>query len=311
VIALRVSRRNAFVAAAGWVAAADWRCGAEGETDPPVVARRGAARAHRVFPIYRDLARFLGDPDPDRSAALSRALDSRHAAALTAYGPGFEEYLLDQLAELGPADAAWAAAADTAGVVQQVRTGLERARTLLGTGESPAAFLIFSRRFDGRADGRNIFFGVNRFGAERLRDQVALLTAHEYNHIVRARVGPFTTLLDAVVAEGLATACSALAEPGRPVRDYLLFSRAQHAWFTPERLALLWQDFRRDARSTDPGARARYLEGGSRGPHGAPPRSGYLLGDLIVGAWLARGASIARLTRMPTAELWTGSGYAR
>jgi uncharacterized protein YjaZ len=166
-----------------------------------------------------------------------------------------------------------------------------------------------SRRFDGRTDGRDIFVGVNRIGAPGLRERVRLLTAHEYNHIVRAGAASFETLLDAVVAEGLATVCSELVEPGRAPWEYLLFTRAQYAWFTPDRCAALWAVLVRMAESTDGAVRSAFLEGGSPGPGGAPPRSGYYLGREIVRAWRERGTSIAALTRMTTADLWAGSGH--
>ena len=311
VVALRVSRRNAFAAAAGWVASSAW-CGASdaGVDDAAKVLPALARDTGRVFLLYRDLARFLADPDPDRQAALCRALGDRLAPVSAAYGSGLIEYLLDQTAGLGPADAVWAAAADAADVPGQVRDGLRRARSLLKADESADVFLIFSRRFDGRTDGRRIFLGVDRFGTERLRGGVALLTAHEYNHIVRARHASFATVLDAVVAEGLATLCSALAEPGRPPWEYLLFTPTQFAWFTPERLARLWTVLSADRDALDPARRSRYLDGGCPGPHGAPPRSGYELGRRIVQAWLERGVSIATLTRMPADQIWAGSGYA-
>lgn len=317
VVALRVSRRNAFAAAAGWVAAsarpaADWRCGGTDAHQAIAAGDAGAAAGRgRVFVLYRALARFLRDPDPDRRAAMTRALGRRLRLATAAYGRDLVDYLLDQVEGLGPEAARWAAAADAADVPGQVRNGLARARALLAADADPAVFLIFSRRFDGRADGRCIFFGVDRFGTDRLRDQVALLTAHEYNHIVRAQVAPFATLLDAVVAEGLATACSALAEPGRPLADYLLFPPEQLTWYTPERLAQLWADLAAAAGSRSPTRRSAYLHSGCPGPHGAPPRSGYVLGYLIIRAWLERGASIAALTRMPTAAIWAGFGRMR
>lgn len=264
----------------------------------------------RIFPLYRRLAGFLTDPVPDRRAAIRRALGDAYRPAAAAYGPGLVDYLLDQMSGLGPADAIWAAAADRAGVSEQVRQGLARARALLAAVQSPPVFLMFSRRFDGRSDGRNIFLGVDRFGEERLRDQVGLLAAHEYSHIVRAAVAPFSTLLDAIIAEGLATACSELVMPGLRPADYLLYPPGQIAWYTAERLAPLWADLGRNPVDTSPARRARYLEGGVGGPFGAPPRSGYYLGYLIARAWLGRGISIARLTRMHSAELWLGSGYA-
>ena len=316
VVALRVSRRRAF-AAAGWAAASGWAVAdgrPPGDADmprlAPVSVPPAAAGTDRVFVLYRDLARFLRDPDPDRRAALRRALGGRHAAARAAYGAGLDDYLLDQVAGLGPAAARWSRLADAANVRGQVRDGLTRTRALLGADETPAVFLIFSRRFDGRTDGRNIFFGVDRFGHERLRGGVALLTAHEYNHIVRARSASFRTLLDAVVAEGLATACSELADPGRPLWEYLLFTPAQFAWYTPERLACLWAELGADLGAVDAARRSRYLDGAVAGPHGAPPRSGYYLGYLIVRAWLERGAPIAALTRMSASKIWAGSGYA-
>ena len=312
-VALRVSRRTAFVAAAGWVAAP-----ARGDLDgqaggidlpvsPPLPPVKSASQ---VFVLYRDLARFLRDPDRHRRRALRRALRSRQAAAaLAVYGEGFEDYLLEQTSGLGAADAVWAMRADAAGVPEQVHSGLARARALLAADETPAVYLIFSRRFDGRTDGRAIFLGVDRFGTERLRDGVALLTAHEYNHIVRARAASFGTLLDGIIAEGLATACSELAEPGRPLEEYLLFGGAQLDWFTRERLALLWNDLAADAAAGDVARRRAYLDGAQAGPHGAPPRSGYYLGYLIVRAWLERGVPIATLTRMPAVDVWRGSGY--
>lgn len=309
-VALRVSRRTAFVAAAGWVTApgwADtdgWSCGVSPAPSPDTTpAARSPGRA-RVFVLYRDLACFLRDPDPDRPAALRRALGRRHASARAAFGPGLESYLLEELAGLGPHDAAWAERADAADVPGQVRGGLARARSILAGDESPAVFLIFSRRFDGRTDGRSIFFGVDRFGDERLRDGVSLLAAHEYNHIIRARIASFRTLIDGIVAEGLATACSELTEPGRPPHDYLLFSPEQMRWFTSDRLATLWTGLASDPTSTDPLKRRDYLDGGSAGPCGAPPRAGYYLGYLLVRRMLDRGASIADLTRMPALELW-------
>jgi hypothetical protein len=306
----RVSRRNAFAVAAGWVAApprggSGWGCGGTDVEQPQGSAPdvREASSAGRVFVLYRALAAYLRDPDTDRVAALKRALGRRLVPAAAAYGPNLVQYLVEQTAGLGPHDAIWADAADAADVPRQVRDGLARARRLLDADAAPPVFLIFSRRFDGRADGRSIFFGVDRFGAERLRDQVALLTAHEYHHIVRARVAPFTTLLDAVVAEGLATACSALSDPGRPLADYLLFAPGQLDWYTPARLRRLWAALAADAASRDPLRRAAYLHGGCAGPYGAPPRSGYYLGYLIVRDRLARGASIADLTRMPTRQV--------
>ncbi|MGH2604053.1 MAG: DUF2268 domain-containing putative Zn-dependent protease [Dehalococcoidia bacterium] len=313
----RVSRRTAIVAAAGWVAApgwaeADgWRCEAPGDAVEPRETAPVVAGRDRVFVLYRELARFLRDPDPDRAAALRRALGSRQAQrARVTYGDGLEEYLLEQTAGLDPEDARWATLADAAAAPAQVRAGLARGRALLDADESPAVFLIFSRRFDGRTDGRRIFFGVDRFGVERLRDQVALLTVHEYNHVVRARATSFATLIGGVVAEGLATACSELAEPDRPLRDHLLFSPAQFGWYTPERLAQLWTDLSAAPFSTDPERRRAYLDGGQPGPCAAPPRSGYYLGYLLIRRLLARGASIATLTRTPAAEIWSWSGDA-
>jgi hypothetical protein len=318
-VASRVSRRAALAAAAGWVAAPvapvrtdaeSWRRDTE---DAPLPAPGGRGRgdgAERVFLLYRDLARFLRDPSPDRAAALRRALGPRLGPAAAAYGEGLEEYLLEQCAGLSPADADWARPADAADVAGQVREGLARARLLLAARESPAVFLIFSRRFDGRTDGRSIFFGVDRFGLDRLTDSVGLLTAHEYNHVVRARAASFATLLGGVVAEGLATACSELAEPGRPLHDYLLYSPAQLAWFTPARLARLWADLAAHPASTDAGRRRAYLDGATRGPFGAPPRGGYYLGYLLVRAHLRQGVPLARLTRMSSEEIWLGSGYA-
>jgi uncharacterized protein YjaZ len=163
---------------------------------------------------------------------------------------------------------------------------------------------MYSRRFDGRTDGRRIFFGVDRFGADRLRDQVSLLTVHEYNHVVRARSASFRTLIDGIVAEGLATACSELAEPGRPLHDYLLFTPEHLAWFTPERLEVLWSDLAAGPLSDDPDRRRAYLDGGRIGPGGAPPRGGYYLGYLLVRRLLDRGASIADLTRAPSLDIW-------
>jgi hypothetical protein len=86
-VVLRVSRRTAFVAAAGWVAAPGWADAGEwacGGPDTSLSERALPGTAHsraRVFVLYRDLARFLRDPDPDRAAALRRALGRRHAAA--------------------------------------------------------------------------------------------------------------------------------------------------------------------------------------------------------------------------------------
>jgi len=312
-VASRVSRRSALVAAAGWVAA-PVRPEGDGPADDAAgadAAPADAGGAGRVFLLYRGLARFLRDPAADRGAALRRALGPDLAAAEAAYGEPLHDYLLEQTAGLTAADAAWAQRADAADVAGQVRRGLARARALLAADESPPVFLIFSRRFDGRTDGRAIFFGVDRFGAERLRDAVALLTAHEYNHVVRARAASFRTLIGGVVAEGVATACSELAEPGRPPHDYLLYSPAQLAWFTPERLARLWADLAADPTSTDAARRRAYLDGATRGPFGAPPRAGYYLGYLLVRRWLRRGVPIARLTRMPAEEIWAGSGHAR
>ena len=315
-VASRVSRRAALAAAAGWVAApvrADGDSCRHDAEETWVDARSGRASgdgAGRVFLLYRDLARFLRDPDQDRRAALRRALGPRLGPAAAAFGSGLEDYLLEQSAALSPADAEWARRADAADVVGQVRDGLSRARMLLAARDAPAVFLIFSRRFDGRTDGRSIFFGVDRFGLDGLTDCVALLTAHEYNHVVRARVASFDTLIGGIVAEGLATACSELAEPGRPLHDYLLYSPAQLAWFTPPRLARLWADLAAAPAGTDPDRRRAYLDGATRGPFGAPPRSGYYLGYLLVHGWLQRGDSLARLTRLPSEEIWFGSDYA-
>lgn len=309
-VALRVSRRTALVAAAGWVAAPnradadEWACGGpDASLAEPAPPPQGSSRT-RVFVLYRDLARYLRDPDPNRTAALRRALGRRHAAARAAYGAGLDEYLLDELAGLGPEDAAWALHADAADVPGQVRAGIARARAVLVVDDSPAVFLIYSRRFDGRTDGRRIFFGVDRFGADRLRDQVSLLTVHEYNHVIRARSASFRTLIDGIVAEGLATACSELAEPGRPLHDYLLFTPEHLTWFTPERLVSLWSDLAADPLSHDPIRRRAYLDGGCIGPGGAPPRSGYLLGYLLVRRMLDCGVSIAELTRTPAMTIW-------
>jgi len=178
------------------------------------------------------------------------------------------------------------------------------ALALLEAEERPPVFLVLSRRFDGRTDGRRIFFGVNRFGAARLREGVALLAAHEYNHVVRARHASFETLLGGIVAEGLATVCSELAEPGQPLHRYLLFPPRALARFTPERLALLWRDLAAAPFSADPRRRRAYLEGGQTGPFGAPPRSGYYLGYLLIRRRMARGQTLAALTRMPTPEIW-------
>jgi hypothetical protein len=314
-VVLRVSRRTAFVAAAGWVAAPGWADAGEwacGGPDTSLSERALPGTAHsraRVFVLYRDLARFLRDPDPDRAAALRRALGRRHAAARAAYGPGLDAYLLDEMAGLDAGQAAWAERTDTADVVGQVRRGLARARSLLAAEEWPAVFLMFSRRFDGRTDGRSIFLGINRFGADRLENAVSLLSAHEYNHIVRARAASFRTLIDGIVAEGLATACSALTDPGRPLHDYLLFTPEHLAWFTPARLADLWADLAADPLSTDPDRRRTYL-GGRPGPCAAPPRSGYYLGYLLVRRLLRRGIPIAALTRMPAVEVWARARHA-
>lgn len=315
-VALRVSRRTAFVAAAGWVTApgwadaGEWACGGPDTSPSGGVLPRAAHGRTRVFALYRDLARFLRDPDPDRARALRRALGRRHAAARAAYGPGLGSYLLDEMAGLGPEEAAWAERADAADVTGQVRSGLAHARSILAAEESPAVFLMFSRRFDGRTDGRHIFLGIDRFGTDRLENAVSLLTAHEYNHIVRARAASFRTLIDGIVAEGVATACSALAEPGRPLHDYLLFTPEHLAWFTPARLAGLWADLAADPLSTDPDRRRAYLGGGRPGPCAAPPRSGYYLGYLLVRRLLERGISIAALTRMPAVEVWTRARHA-
>lgn len=310
VVALRVTRRHAFAAAAGW--AAGWRC----DVEPEQAGRDSGYAAPlpapgRVIILYRDLARFVLDPDLNRQRALRRALGERQSALLAGHGADLDDYLLDQTAGLGPADAAWAAAADAVDLPGQVREGLARSRAVLAAGYAPDVFLILSRRFDGRTDGRSIYFGVNRFGETGLRERVRLLTAHEYNHIVRAGVASFDTLLDAIVAEGLATVCSELVDPGRPAWEYLLYTPEQYAWFTPERRARLWTELTHDAESTDPARRFAFLEGGCPGPHGAPPRAGYYLGREIVRAWLQQGASIAALTRMSTARLWAGSGYAQ
>lgn len=318
-VTMRVSRRTAIVAAAGWVAApvrAEDGFSCAGEEALRAAATKpepapGRAGREQVFVLYRELARFLRDPDPDRLAALRRALGTRTgAAALAAYGDALPEFLLEQTDGLTAVDATWAERADAADVPGQVRDGLRQARRVLAAGETPPVYLIFSRRFDGRADGRAIFVGVDRFGTERLSGQVALLTAHEYNHIVRARAASFARLLDAIIAEGLATACSELAQPGRPLHDYLLYTPAQLAWFTPARLALLWEDLAAGPACPDPHRRRAYL-GGCDGPRGAPPRGGYYLGYLLVRAWLDRGVSIAQLTRMPADQIWAGGRYAR
>jgi hypothetical protein len=309
-VALRVSRRKAFVAAAGWVAApawtdtGEWACGSPDTAVPEPVPPPDAGGRNRIFVLYRDLSRFLRDPDPDRAAALRRALGRRHAAARAAYGPGLDDYLLDEMSGLGAQDAAWSMRADAVNVQGQVRAGIARARSVLAADDAPPVFLMYSRRFDGRTDGRRIFFGVDRFGVDRLRDQVSLLTVHEYNHVVRARSASFRTLIDGIVAEGLATACSELAEPGRPLHDYLLFTPEHLAWFTPERLAVLWSDLAAGPLSDDPDRRLAYLDGGRIGPGGAPPRGGYYLGYLLVRHLLDRGASIADLTRAPSLDIW-------
>ena len=307
-VSVRVSRRHAFAAAAGW--AAGWRGEAEGEPVSREAVSTPARAPGRVIVLYHALARFVQDPDRDRRRALQRALGEQRTDVLAGYGPALDDYLLDQTAGLGLADAAWAAAADAVDLPGQVREGLARSRAVLAAGYAPDVLLILSRRFDGRTDGRGIFLGVNRFGETGLRERVRLLTAHEYNHIVRAGAASFDTLLDAVVAEGLATVCSELVDPGRPVWEYLLYTPAQYAWFTLARRAWLWAALARDAACTDPARRSLYLEGGRSGPHGAPPRAGYYLGREIVRAWLEQGASIATLTRMSTARLWSGSGYA-
>jgi hypothetical protein len=314
-VALRVSRRTALVAAAGWVAAPgwpdvdDWWCGSPTAIAPP---GNPSALCHGegLFVLYHDLARFLRDEDTDRPRALRRALGRRHAAARAAYGDGFDAYLLRELGGLGPPDAVWAARADAADVPGQVRNGLARARFLLHEEEAPPVFLMFSHRFDGRADGSRIFLGVDRFGAERLRDQVALLTVHEFNHIVRARSASFGSLLDGIIAEGLATACSELSEPGRPLHDYLVYTPDQMRWFSEERLQLLWADLASDPYSTDVTRRRAYLDGGRPGPCGAPPRSGYYLGYLLARRRMEHGASIADLTRLPAEAFWPGAARA-
>ena len=72
----------------------------------------------------------------------------------------------------------------------------------------------------------------------------------------------------------------------------------------PARLRRLWAALAADAESRDPLRRAAYLHGGCAGPYGAPPRSGYYLGYLIVRDRLARGATIADLTRTPTRHIY-------
>jgi hypothetical protein len=305
-VALRVSRRTAFVVAAGMVAA-------PGRADPDRLhagGRRPTASVPdgvRVLDLSPELARFLRDPDPDRARALRRVLISPAGRrALAVHGPGLEPYLLDQTAGLSATDAGWAARAAAAGFRVQVERGIARARALLAADEQPPVFLLFSRRFDGRTDGRRIFFGLNRFGAARLREGVALLAAHEYNHVVRARHTSFETLLGGIVAEGLATVCAELAEPGQPLHRYLLFPPRALARFTPERLALLWRDVAAAPFSTDRHRRRAYLEGGQPGPHGAPPRAGYYLGYLLIRRRMAQGHTLAALTRTPAAGIWDG-----
>ena len=104
----------------------------------------------------------------------------------------------------------------------------------------------------------------------------------------------------------MATACSALTDPGRSLADYLLFAPGQLDWYTPARLRRLWAALAADAESRDPLRRSAYLHGGCVGPYGAPPRSGYYLGYLIVRDRLARGATIADLTRTPTRHIYEG-----
>jgi hypothetical protein len=307
-VAHRVSRRTAIVAAAGMVASPSRAgLGLSRVGRPSRGAPEPAGGGSRILDLSPDLARFLRDPDPDRARALRRALISPAGRrALAVHGPGLEPYLLDQTAGLGAADARWAARAAAAGFRAQVERGFARARALLEAEERPPVFLLFSRRFDGRMDGRRVFFAVNCFGAARLREGVALLAAHEYNHVVRARHASFATLLDGIVAEGLATVCSELAEPGQPPHRYLLFPPRALARLTPERVALLWQDVAATPFSTDPRRRRAYLEGGQAGPHGVPPRSGYYLGSLLVRRRLDQGCTLAELTRMPTPAIWDG-----
>lgn len=293
----RLTRRNALVAAAGWVAA------------PRGSSAEGATAEGGVHALYPAIADALLAPEPERMTALERALDA-YPAAHAAFGPGLCDYLIDQSANLIPEDARWARLADAADVAGQARAGLSRARTLLQSEQNPPVFLIYSHRFDGRSDGRAIFLGVDRFGEERLHRGVTLLTAHEYHHVVRAAHAPFASLLDAVVAEGLATACSELAEPGRPLYEYLLYPPEQLSWYTPARLEALWAAFGTAITCGGAQGRAVYLAGGGAGPDGAPARSGYYLGYLVARSWLARGVPIATLTKMPSAELWQGSGYA-
>lgn len=315
VVAVRVTRRNAFAAAAGLLTGG-WRPDAPGreshqaEAERPNLALLSDAPP-RVFVLYRDLARFVSDPDPDRRAALRRALGRRHTRARAAFGPGLAAYLRDQTIRLGADDVAGVACADRVDIVARVRDGLQRARMVMQVDTNPPVFLILSRQFDGRSDGRRIFIGVNRIGIERSGEAAAVLAAHEFHHVVRAASAPMTTLIDRIVAEGLATACSRLAIPGRGLAEYLLYPPGQLACYGQSQLEALWRDLAADPRSRDRLRRSQYLAGGRAGPVGAPGRSGYYLGYLIAQAWLSRGVSLAELTRMPSMELWRGSGYAR
>jgi hypothetical protein len=307
-VAQRVSRRDAFAAAAGWMSGSAFGVPPEaGAGQEPVAARAGDVP---VFPLYRTLADLLRLPVAARPRALAECADGTVAAARAAFAGDLDAYLLAQLAGLAVEEADWAAFADDADLPAQAAGGVARARTLLGSVTRPPVFLVYSHRFDGRTDGRHIFLAVNHLGQSRPHDQVALLAAHEYHHVVRARVASFDTLLDAVVAEGMATACAALTHPWRPLSAYLLCPPGQIDWYTSERMQSLWRCFRAVCHQPNRAHRAAWLDGTTPGPLGAPPRSGYYLGYQIVRSWLDRGWSLDRLTRLPARTIWEGSHHA-
>lgn len=174
---------------------------------------------------------------------------------------------------------------------------------------APAQSMISFLQFDARVrlwrDAPALFIGLDGVVAFNGREaDPAILLAHECFHLYHHQVNPTLvlpggdTLWVGIWKEGLAAHASAVLHP-RSSRAAVLLGEDVLAATGPALLRRLATELPPVLDETSGAVRQRYLGYGYRGD--IPPRSGYLLGLVIVQR-VAAGRNLAALARLPAAE---------